>query len=57
MISKWFFCVGFVGLGMKTNVFELLEKLQEVKLIHLYVFAQTFDTLLTLAASWLCYGI
>ena len=56
-ISKWFFGVGFVGLGMKTNFFELMEKLQEAKLIHLYIVGQIFDTLLTLAAAWVCYGI
>jgi len=55
--SRWYFCMGFVGVGMESNFRELKAKLKGGKPIIMYIFGQTFDLFFTLLFAWISFGI
>eukprot|EP00045_Choanoeca_perplexa_P004357 m.37665 g.37665 ORF g.37665 m.37665 type:complete len:531 (-) comp12530_c0_seq1:121-1713(-) len=55
--SKWWFALGFAGIGLTTNFRELAAPLRGGKPILLYLMVQTFDLLLTLAFAVLAFQV
>ena len=54
-LSKWLFCIGFVGIGANTHFSKLWQNIKDGKYIGLYIIGQTFDTAMTLLVAWLVF--
>eukprot|EP00038_Savillea_parva_P018883 m.25715 g.25715 ORF g.25715 m.25715 type:complete len:587 (+) comp4263_c0_seq1:88-1848(+) len=54
-VRSWWFTIGFVAVGLGTNLRNLIRKLKGGKSIALYVGGQVFDLLLTFAASYVAF--
>ncbi|EDQ92768.1 uncharacterized protein MONBRDRAFT_4770, partial [Monosiga brevicollis MX1] len=55
--SRWWFSLGFAGIGLTTNFRELAQSLRGGKPVFLYLLVQAFDLLLTLAAAYLAFEV
>jgi len=55
--SRWFFTLGFLGVGMITNLKQLGGEILKGKAIYLYMIGQLFDLGIKLGASWIIFGI
>eukprot|EP00043_Microstomoeca_roanoka_P026656 m.12300 g.12300 ORF g.12300 m.12300 type:complete len:499 (+) comp6829_c0_seq1:101-1597(+) len=55
--SRWFFCLGFVGIGLKTDIRKLASQLHGGKPILLYMFCQLLDLVLKFGFSQLSFGV
>jgi uncharacterized membrane protein YadS len=55
--SRWWFGLGFAGIGLTTNFRELAQPLRGGKPILLYCLVQLFDLVLTLGAAQLAFGV
>lgn len=54
---SWWFTIGFVGVGMTTNLKSMYQRLKGGKAVALYCMGQTFDLLLTYAVAYLAFAI
>lgn len=55
-LRAWFFCLGFVAIGLDANLHELLGRAARDRAIQLYLAGQAFDVALTLGAAYLAFG-
>ncbi|EGD76648.1 hypothetical protein PTSG_07999 [Salpingoeca rosetta] len=56
-VSKWFFCLGFVGIGLSSDLRKLASKMQGGKPILLYVLCQLLDLLLKLGFAYISFDV
>lgn len=54
-LRSWFFCLGFVSIGLQSNFRELAQHLKGGKPLILYVVGQSFNLCLTLLMAWLMF--
>jgi uncharacterized integral membrane protein (TIGR00698 family) len=54
-LRAWFFCFGFVSIGLQSNFRELALHLKGGKPLILYVLGQSFNLCLTLLMAWLMF--
>jgi uncharacterized integral membrane protein (TIGR00698 family) len=54
-LRAWFFCFGFVSIGLQSNFRELASHLKGGKPLILYVLGQSFNLCLTLLMAWLMF--
>jgi uncharacterized integral membrane protein (TIGR00698 family) len=54
-LRSWFFCLGFVSIGLQSNFRELASHLKGGKPLILYVVGQAFNLCLTLLMAWLMF--
>jgi uncharacterized integral membrane protein (TIGR00698 family) len=55
ILRAWFFCFGFVSIGLQSNFRELASHLKGGKPLILYVVGQSFNLCLTLLMAWLVF--
>lgn len=55
-LREWFFCLGFVAIGLDANLGDLMRQAAGGRSIQLYVGGQAFNIVLTLAAAYLAFG-
>ena len=55
ILRSWFFCFGFVSIGLQSNFRELAAHLKGGKPLILYVVGQSFNLCLTLLMAWLMF--
>lgn len=55
--SRWWFALGFAGIGLTTNFKELAEPLRGGRVIILYAMVQLFDLVLTFGAAVLSFKV
>lgn len=55
-LRTWFFCLGFVAIGLDANLRDLVRQAAGGRSIQLYVTGQTFNIVLTLIAAYLAFG-
>ena len=55
-LRAWFFCLGFVAIGLDADLRELLRRAARDRAISLYLAGQAFDIALTLVAAYLAFG-
>ncbi len=56
-IRSWFFCVAFVCIGLQTRFADYAQYLRGGKPVLLYVCGQSLNLVLTLAMSYLMFGV
>jgi hypothetical protein len=56
-LRGWFFCLGFVAIGLESNFKELAAQMEGGKPMVLYVVGQSFNLILTLAVAWLAFVV
>ncbi len=56
-IRSWFFCVAFVCIGLQTRFADYAQYLKGGKPVVLYICGQSLNLLLTLATSYLMFGV
>lgn len=54
---SWWFTIGFVAVGMGTNVQDMLQRTKGGKVLLLYILGQLFDLILTYVAAYLSFGV
>ncbi len=57
MMQSWCFCLGFVSIGLETEVRRLAAAMGSWKPVALYVCGQAFNLLLTFIMAWLAFRI
>lgn len=55
-LKEWCFCLGFVSIGLESNLRELARTLQGGKPLLLYVCGQSFNLALTLLMAYVAFG-
>ena len=55
--SDWWNLVGFVGLGLETDMRQMGKKLKGGGAIGLYWVGQVFNVVLTLAVAYVAFGL
>ena len=56
-IRSWFFCVAFVCIGLQTRFADYAQYLKGGKPVVLYICGQSLNLVLTLAMSYLMFGV
>ena len=56
-VSKWFFCLGFVGIGLSSDLRKLASKMKGGKPIFLYLITQALDLLVKLGFAFLSFDV
>ena len=54
---SWWFTIGFVGVGLTTNLKSMYRRLKGGKAVLLYCLGQGFDLLFTYAVSYLAFAV
>lgn len=54
-MSKWWFCIAFVAIGITTNLVHLYQKARSTGVIKLYFISNTIDILLAYLLAWLMF--
>lgn len=57
MMQSWCFCLGFVSIGLETEVRRLAAAMGSWKPVALYVCGQAFNLLLTFIMAWLAFRV
>lgn len=57
MMQSWCFCLGFVSLGLETEVRRLAAAMGSWKPVALYVCGQAFNLFLTFVMAWLAFRV
>jgi uncharacterized membrane protein YadS len=57
VLREWFFCLGFVSIGLESRVKDFLPYLRDGKPVALYVVGQTLNLAMTLFMAWLAFKV
>ncbi len=57
MMQSWCFCLGFVSIGLETEVRRLAAAMGSWKPVALYVCGQAFNLFLTFVMAWLAFRV
>jgi uncharacterized membrane protein YadS len=57
MMQSWCFCLGFVSIGLETEVRRLAAAMGSWKPVLLYLCGQTFNLVLTFVMAWLAFRV
>ncbi|MFO0900902.1 MAG: putative sulfate exporter family transporter [Pirellulales bacterium] len=57
VLREWFFCLGFVSIGLESRAKDFLPYLRDGKPVALYVVGQTLNLALTLAMAYLAFNV
>ncbi|MEO1991335.1 MAG: putative sulfate exporter family transporter [Pirellulales bacterium] len=57
MMRSWCFCLGFVSIGLETNVRQLADAMGSWKPVVLYICGQALNLLLTFTMAWLAFRV
>ena len=57
MMRSWCFCLGFVSIGLETNVRQLAEAMGSWKPVVLYLCGQALNLLLTFTMAWIAFRV
>lgn len=57
MMQSWCFCLGFVSIGLETEVRRLAAAMGSWKPVALYVCGQAFNLLLTFIMAWIAFRV
>ena len=57
MMQSWCFCLGFVSIGLETEVRRLAAAMGSWKPVVLYVCGQAFNLFLTFVMAWLAFRV
>ena len=54
---SWWFTIGFVGVGLTTNLKSMYRRLKGGKAVLLYCLGQGFDLVFTYSVSYLAFAV
>jgi hypothetical protein len=57
VLREWFFCLGFVSIGLESRVKDFVPYLRDGKPVALYVVGQSLNLALTLAMAYLAFEV
>jgi hypothetical protein len=57
VLREWFFCLGFVSIGLESRVKDFLPYLRDGKPVALYIVGQALNLVMTLFMAWLAFKV